>query len=127
VFGEASSLFRGTCISATLYAILFLSHIVAAAQDWDFMFRCIAASITLLTFSVGPSIQVLGKIQQHQEKMKANAFGLGIGIVLSFGLAWAYADQSIDIPLFLIFVTITVLLHTTHRWLLNQKQTPKMG
>ena len=75
MFGEASSLFRGTCISATLYAILFLSHIVAAAQDWDFMFRCIAASITLLTFSVGPSIQVLGKIQQHQEKMKANAKG----------------------------------------------------
>ena len=121
MLGNASGLFRGICFSATLYATLFLAHIVAAAQEWDMIFKIIAVSITLLTFTVGPSIHVLGKIQTHEEKMKVNSLGHVIGIVLAFGLAWAYADQSIDISLTLFFVIITVVLHTSHRRMLKQK------
>ena len=120
---DASRLYRGICISATLYAILFLAHIIAAAQDWNVVFKLIAVSITLMTFAVGPSIIVSGRIQNRKEKIQANTIGHSIGLILSIGLAWAYADQSFDIPLTLAFILITGILHSSHRRMLNQKQS----
>jgi hypothetical protein len=119
---SASSLFRGICISATLYAALFLAHIVAAAQDWDSVFKIIVALITVMTFTVGPIIIAFGKIKVHEEKIRANTAGYAVGLVLSIGLAWAYADQSFDIRLTFTFLLITAILHSGHRMLLNQKR-----
>jgi len=118
----ASELFRGICIAATLYAALFFAHIIAATQEWDIAFRLIAALITLMTVSVGPSIIALGRIQNFEQKIQANAVGHSIGLLLSIGLAWAYADQSFDMPLTLAFLLITAILHSSHRRLLIQKQ-----
>ena len=119
---NTSSLFRGICISATLYAALFFAHILAATQDWDLVFKIIAALITLMTFTIGPSIIVSGRIQSQEEKIQANTVGHSIGLILSIGLAWAYADQSFDIVLTLAFLLITALLHSSHRSMLIQKQ-----
>ena len=123
MFRSASNLFRGICISATLYSVLFLAHIIAAAQDWNVVFKLIAVSITLMTFTVGPSIIVLGRVQSLEQKIQANTIGHSIGLILSIGLAWAYADQSFDIPLTLAFLLITGILHSSHRRMLNQKQS----
>jgi hypothetical protein len=123
MFQNASVLFRGICISSTLYAGLFFVHIIAAAQDWDTVFKIIAALITLMTFTVGPSIIVLGRIQSREEKIQANTIGHSIGLILAIGLAWAYADQSFDILLTLAFLLITGILHSSHRMMLNQKQS----
>jgi uncharacterized membrane protein len=120
MFLNASDLFRGICISSTLYGVLFLLHILAAAQDWDTVFKIIAALITLMTFTVGPSIIVLGKIKNRKEKIQANTIGHSIGLILAIGLAWAYADQSFDILLTLAFILITGILHSSHRMMLNQ-------
>ena len=122
MFQSASDLFRGICIAATLYAALFLAHIIAAAQDWDAAFKLIAASITLMTFTVGQSIIVLGRVKSIEQKIQANAVGHSIGLILSIGLAWAYADQSFDMFLTLAFLLTTAILHSSHRKMLNQKQ-----
>ena len=76
-----------------------------------------------MTFAVGPSIIVSGRIQNRKEKIQANTIGHSIGLILSIGLAWAYADQSFDIPLTLAFILITGILHSSHRRMLNQKQS----
>jgi len=119
---SAPSLFRGICISATLYATLFFAHIVAAAQDWDSVFKVVAGLITIMTFTVGPIIIAFGRIQSDGEKIQANTVGYAVGLVLSIALAWAYADQSFDIRLTLAFLLITALLHSSHRKMLNQKR-----
>jgi|TARA_B110000967_G_C18866885_1_gene553175 hypothetical protein len=106
---------------------LFLAHIVAAARDWDTVFKVIAALITVMTFAVGPSIIAFGRIKVHEEKIQANTVGFAVGLVLSSGLAWAYADQSFDIRLTLAFLLITTILHSSHRMLLIQKRPKKMG
>ena len=122
MFRSASNLFRGICIAATLYAALFFAHIIVAVQGWEMVFRFIAALITLMTFIVGPSIIVLGRVQSLEQKIQANAVGHSIGLVLSIGLAWAYADQSFDIILTLAFLLITAILHSSHRRVLIQKR-----
>jgi preprotein translocase subunit SecF len=58
-------LFQATCITATVYAVLFLAHIVAAAKDMDLAFRTVAALITVLTFSVGTCIRFVGRIKRY--------------------------------------------------------------
>ncbi|MDE0869199.1 MAG: hypothetical protein OSA21_02675, partial [Candidatus Poseidoniaceae archaeon] len=82
----------------------------------------IAALITLMTVTVGPSIIALGRVQNFEQKIQANAVGHSIGLLLSIGLAWAYADQSFDMLLTLAFLLITAILHSSHRRVLIQKQ-----
>ena len=101
---------------------LFFAHIIVAVQGWEMVFRFIAALITLMTFTVGPSIIVLGRVQSLEQKIQANAVGHSIGLVLSIGLAWAYADQSFDILLTSAFLLITAILHSSHRRVLIQKR-----
>ena len=122
VVQSTSDLFRGICIAATLYVALFFAHIIVAVQGWEMVFRIIAALVTLMTFTVGPSIIVLGRVQNFEQKIQANAVGHSIGLVLSIGLAWAYADQSFDILLTLAFLLITAILHSSHRRVLIQKR-----
>ncbi len=127
MLNDASPLFRGVCISATLYAALFLSHIVAATQDWDTLFKIIALLISLMTFIIGPSIVIFGKINMMQEKIRANTFGFPISIVLAIGLAWAYEDQSLDMIRTLAFIGVAIGVHFAHRQLIRQKHSEKMG
>ena len=122
MFQSASDLFRGICIAATLYVALFFAHIIVAVQGWEMVFRFIAALITLMTFAVGPSIIVLGRVQSLEQKIQANAIGHSIGLILSLGLAWAYADQSFDMLLTSAFLLITAILHSSHRRVLIQKR-----
>lgn len=122
MFRSASNLFRGICIAATLYAALFFAHIIVAVQGWEMVFRFIAALITLMTFTVGPSIIVLGRVQSLEQKIQANAIGHSVGLILSIGLAWAYADQSFDMLLTSAFLLITAILHSSHRRVLIQKR-----
>ena len=119
---STSDLFRGMRIAATLYVALFFAHIIVAVQGWEMVFRFIAALITLMTFTVGPSIIVLGRVQSLEQKIQANAIGHSVGLILSIGLAWAYADQSFDMLLTSAFLLITAILHSSHRRVLIQKR-----
>ena len=107
MFRSASNLFRGICIAATLYAALFFAHIIAATQDWEVAFKIIAALITLMTFTVGPSIIVLGRVQNFEQKIQANAVGHSIGLVLSLALhGRMQTSPSIYFSLWLFFSSL---------------------
>jgi hypothetical protein len=122
-----SRLFRATCITATLYAALFLAHIVAAAKDSDAAFRTIVVLITILTFSVGVCIRFIGRIKNSDVKLRANIIGLRFALPLSVGLSWAYAEQSFNIMLTLLFLAVTVAVHFGDRTLLRRGMAWKMG
>lgn len=102
---------KGFILAAVLYAILFVGHILAAANDWDFLFRLIASIITIQTFFVGASIALLGSAESLGSKVRAHRLGYAISLPLSAGLAYAYASQSIDVALTLAFLGTTTLTH----------------
>tara|TARA_Y100000768_G_scaffold156417_1_gene116797 strand:+ start:123 stop:566 length:444 start_codon:yes stop_codon:yes gene_type:complete len=120
---DASPFFRGVCITATLYAALFLGHIVAAAQDWDILFRVIAVFISVLTFFIAPCITVFGQVTEASEKIRANSFGLPLSMGLAVALAWAYEDQSFDIFRTLSFILLSFVVHFSHRQMIRQKNS----
>ncbi len=113
-------LFRATCITATLYAALFLAHIVAAAKDMDAVFRTVVVLITVLTFSVGICIRFIGRISDADGKLRANFIGLCFALPLAVGLAWAYEDQSFDLIRTLLFLAVTVGVHFGDRKLFHR-------
>ncbi|MBT60509.1 MAG: hypothetical protein CMA63_03010 [Euryarchaeota archaeon] len=116
----------GICVSATLYAVLFISHIIAAALNFDWAFNAVAVMLSILTFSVGPSSVLLGNISVPKEQLQANTIGFGIGCLLACGLAWAYAERSFDFGLTLSFVLFTAVIHLAHRSRVKRIMDKKM-
>jgi len=85
-------MFRGIVLSALVYVLLFIGHIVAAANDFDTLFRTLAILITIQTFLVGPSIILFEKSCDYHSAMRT---GMIISIPLALGLGWAYAGMGL--------------------------------
>ena len=101
----------GLFLAGSAYAVLFIAHIMAAANEWDFVFRGVAAALTVMTFFTGSSIALFGRIEPIHLKVKAQRIGFQISLPLSIGLAYAYSNQSFDAVLTVLFVTITSITH----------------
>jgi len=72
-------------VYTAVYVTLFISHIIAAANDLDIIFRLIAVIITLQTMFAGLCIHLL----------KGNVRHARLPVVaLSAGLGWAYAGMN---------------------------------
>ena len=100
-----------TLMVAGIYAALFVGHIVAAANNWDVLFRLIALSLTIITFLLGPCIAMLVSYELVEQRKKAHRLGSWISAPLAIGLAFAYADQSFDIVLSIGFLSLALLSH----------------
>jgi len=98
---------KGVVLSATLYVFMFVGHILAAANDLDVLFRCLAVLITLQTFLVGPTIILFEKTCVHLNAMRT---GMYISIPLGLGLGWAYADMGIHWSI-VLWPVGTVIMH----------------
>ena len=72
-------------VYAAIFLTLFLAHIIAAANDFDMLFRLVAGLITLQTMLAGLCLHFLGGDVKHAR------FPL---VALSAGLGWAYAGMS---------------------------------
>jgi hypothetical protein len=101
----------GVFFAGSAYALLFVAHIVAAANEWDFVFRSVAVALTAMTFFTGASVVLFGRIERIDQKVKAQRIGFTISLLLSIGLAYAYSNQSFDAVLTALFVTITSITH----------------
>lgn len=123
---DATAVRNGLVFAAVMYAFLFVSHIVAAANDWDLLFRLVASIITVQTFFVGTSIAALGRAGSLESKMLAHRLGYGFSLPLSAGLAYAYANQSFDVGLTLAFLGAATLTHGFAIWRLNRMMDEKV-
>lgn len=117
---------RGTCVSATLYAVLFLSHIVAAAKEWDLVFSSVAIAISILTFTVGPSIVLFGRASLRNDVVRANTLGGLIAVPLAIALAWAYSNQTFDTSTTSGFILLSILVHLAYRLMVKRLYGEKM-
>ena len=83
---------KGVVFSAMLYVVMFIGHIIAAANELNLLFQILAVLITIQTFLVGPSIILFEKTCNHHSAMR---IGLIISIPLALGLGWAYAGMGL--------------------------------
>ena len=102
---------RGILISASLFASLFLTHILLASNGYMTLFKIVAILITIQLIAVGPTIILFGQINNIQTKIVALKIGLIIAIPLNIGLGWAYAGMAISIAWMVAFPVLTTVLH----------------
>ena len=102
---------RGLLLSASLFASLFLIHILLAANGYMTLFKIVAILITIHLIAVGPTIILFGQIDNLKTKIVALKIGLIIAIPLNIGLGWAYAGMAISIAWMALFPVLTTVLH----------------
>tara|TARA_Y100000768_G_C23876285_1_gene632969 strand:- start:229 stop:615 length:387 start_codon:yes stop_codon:yes gene_type:complete len=91
-----------------LFSILFVLHIVFAANDNDLMFRIVAIIITVMIFLCGP---ICVFFESSKERYKFSfMFGMTLSLFLSIGLGWAYNDMSMGFVM-IIFPILSVVIH----------------
>ena len=106
-----ASVAKAVVFAAVVYTILFAAHIVAAANDWTWLFRVIATSLTCMTFLLGGCLAWMLKNENLEMRKRGHSIGAWISIPLAIGLAYAYAEQSFDITLSAAFVSLTLMSH----------------
>lgn len=109
---------RGVLLSAGFFSLLFLLHIIAAANDMDTFFRIIAILITAQVLFCGFSIQVFSGLNALADKMAMNRIGLLISIPLSIGLGRAYAGMEFEVTV-LYWVFTALILHLSRQYWLG--------
>jgi len=87
-------------VYSTAFSLLFVTHIIAAANNFDILFRVVAAIITLQILFAGFCIHLLNGDVRHAR--------LPV-IALSAGLGWAYAEMSFDLSI-IFWVGIAIIL-----------------
>ena len=91
-----------------IYSFLFVIHIIAAANDFDHLFRIVAAILTLQTMFAGFCLHLLKGDARHAR------FPV---IALSAGLGWAYAEMSFDWNIILWACMAIILQYGTEKGL----------
>ena len=82
------------------FVTLFIAHIIAAANDFDLLFRIIASIITIQTMFAGLVLHFLKGDARHARYPV---------VALSAGLGWAYAGMTLD-WMILLWVIAAILL-----------------
>ena len=94
-------MWRPILIYSAVFIALFVSHIIAAANDLQLIFQVIATLITIQTLFAGLILHILGGDIRHAR--------LPI-VALSAGLGWAYAGMVPSWSI-LLWMVSTIIIH----------------
>ena len=90
------------------FVTLFIAHIVAAANDFDLLFRIIASIITIQTMFAGLVLHFLNGDAHHARYPV---------VALSAGLGWAYAEMTLNWTILLWVIGAILLQYATEKGL----------
>ena len=100
--------YRGLTIYAMLFTLLFVLHIIFAANDQNVMFQIVAVAITAMSFFCGLICVFLEtKKESYGYVFK---FGMIASVPICVGLGWAYNDMSFGCQM-VTFPLLSVLIH----------------
>lgn len=94
-------MWRPILIYSAVFIALFVSHIIAAANDLQLIFQVIATLITIQTLFAGLILHIIGGDVRHAR------FPV---VALSAGLGWAYAGMETSWSI-LLWMLSTIIIH----------------
>ena len=94
-------MWRPILIYSAVFIALFVSHIMAAANDLQLIFQVIATLISIQTLFAGLILHILGGDVRHAR--------LPV-VALSAGLGWAYAGMEPSWSI-LLWMLSTIIIH----------------
>ena len=95
-------------IYGAIFSLLFVLHIVFAANDLDFLFRLVAIMLSGMIFFCGPCMVFLEKSKVRYSLVYN--IGIIVSCPLSIGLGWAYGGMSTSVYIGL-FPLVTLIIH----------------
>ena len=99
---------QGIFIYGAIFSLLFVLHIVFAANDLDFLFRLVAIMLSGMIFFCGPCLVFLEKSKVRYSLVYN--IGIIVSCPLSIGLGWAYGGMSTSVYIGL-FPLVTLIIH----------------
>ena len=99
---------QGIFIYGAIFSLLFVLHIVFAANDLDFLFRLVAIMLSGMIFFCGPCLIFLEKSNVRYSLVYN--IGIIVSCPLSIGLGWAYGGMSTSVYIGL-FPLVTLIIH----------------
>ena len=99
---------QGIFIYGAIFSLLFVLHIVFAANDLDFLFRLVAIMLSGMIFFCGPCMVFLEKSKVRYSLVYN--IGIIVSCPLSIGLGWAYGGMSTSVYIGL-FPLVTLIIH----------------
>ena len=98
---------KGILVFSSTYSLLFVLHIIFAANDFDVLFRLVALLLVAMTFFCAPLLYALDSSMIHSERI-----GFSMSVPLSVGIAYAYTGMEFQFDATLLAIFTTTLTHT---------------
>ena len=97
---------KAILVFSSTYALLFVLHIVFAANDLDDLFRIVAMLLVAMTFFCAPILWLIDSTMKRSLRI-----GYIASIPLSIGIAYAYTDMQFQLDATFFAIIATSVTH----------------
>ena len=97
---------KAILVFSSTYALLFVLHIVFAANDLDDLFRVVAVLLVAMTFFCAPILWLIDSTMKQSLRI-----GYIASIPLSIGIAYAYTDMQFQLDATFFAIIATSVTH----------------
>ena len=105
---------KAILVFSSIYVLLFVLHIVFAANDLEHLFRIVAVLLVAMTFFCAPILWLIDSTMKQSSRI-----GYIASIPLSIGIAYAYTNMEFQLGATFLAVIATSVTHGA--WLLFMK------
>ena len=97
---------KAILVFSSTYVVLFVLHIVFAANDMEHLFRIVATLLVAMTFFCAPFLWLIDSSMKQSLRI-----GYIASVPLSIGIAYAYTDMEFQLSATFLAVIATSVTH----------------
>ena len=97
---------KAILVFSSTYVLLFVLHIVFAANDMEHLFRIVATLLVAMTFFCAPFLWLIDSTMKQSLRI-----GYIASVPLSIGIAYAYTDMEFQLSATFLAVIATSVTH----------------
>ena len=97
---------KAILVFSSTYVLLFVLHIVFAANDMEHLFRIVATVLVAMTFFCAPFLWLIDSTMKQSLRI-----GYIASVPLSIGIAYAYTDMEFQLSATFLAVIATSVTH----------------
>ena len=97
---------KAILVFSLIYVLLFVLHIVFAANDLEHLFRIVATLLVAMTFFCAPILWLIDPTMKQSPRI-----GYIASIPLSIGIAYAYTNMEFQLDATFLAVIATSVTH----------------